>query len=67
MYRTQFISSLIASWGSNTEQTHAQSGSEPTKNLLIFASVELVIKRGASRPVSLERRRYPYLLQGHFA
>ncbi len=27
--RTQFISSLIEFWGSNTQQTQAQSGSEP--------------------------------------
>ncbi len=27
--KTHFISSLIASWGSKTEQTQAQSGSEP--------------------------------------
>ncbi len=27
--RTQFNSSLIASWGSNTEQTQAQGASEP--------------------------------------
>ncbi len=27
--RTQFISSLIASWGSKTEQTQAQSGFQP--------------------------------------
>ncbi len=27
--RTQFNSSLIESWGSKTEQPHAQSGSEP--------------------------------------
>ena len=43
---TQFNSSLIASWGSKTEQTQAQSGSEPNQNCLIFASVELGIKRG---------------------
>ncbi len=30
--KTQFISSLIESWRSNTEQTQAQSGSEPNKN-----------------------------------
>ena len=30
--RTQFNSSLIASWGSKTEQTQAQSGSEPNQN-----------------------------------
>jgi len=30
--RTQFISSLIESWGSDTEQTQAQSGSEPKEN-----------------------------------
>jgi len=27
--RTHLNSSLIAFWGSNTQQTHAQSGSEP--------------------------------------
>jgi hypothetical protein len=27
--KTQFNSSLIASWGSKTEQTQAQNGSEP--------------------------------------
>ncbi len=30
--RTQFISSLIASWLSDTEQTHAQGGSELKEN-----------------------------------
>jgi len=30
--RTQFISSLIESWGLFAEQTQAQSGSEPYKN-----------------------------------
>ncbi len=30
--KTQFNSSLIESWGSNTEQTQAQSGSEPNQN-----------------------------------
>jgi len=29
--RTQLHSSLIASWRSDTEQTHAQSGSEPNQ------------------------------------
>ena len=33
--------------------------------IIHHASVELVIKRGPSRPVSIERRRLPYLLQGH--
>ncbi len=49
--RTQFISSLIASWGSKTEQTSAQSGSEPNQNCLIFASVELGIKRGGGAAI----------------
>ncbi len=44
--RTQFNSSLIESWGSKTEQTQAQNGSEPNQNCLIFTSVELVNKRG---------------------
>ncbi len=43
--RTQLNSSLIESWGSNTEQTHAQNGSEPNQKRLISASVELGIKR----------------------
>ncbi len=30
--RMQFISSLIASWRPNTEQSQAQSGSEPNQN-----------------------------------
>ncbi len=30
--RMQLNSSLIESWGSNTEQTHAQSGSQPDQN-----------------------------------
>ncbi len=30
--RTQFNSSLIASWGSDPVQTQAQSGSEPKQN-----------------------------------
>jgi hypothetical protein len=30
--KTQFNSSLIASWRSNTEQPQSQSGSEPNQN-----------------------------------
>ena len=30
--KMQFNSSLIESWGSNTEQTQAQNGSEPKEN-----------------------------------
>ncbi len=29
LLRTQFISSLIESWGSKTEQTQAQTGFQP--------------------------------------
>jgi len=46
---THLNSSLIESWGSKTEQTQAQSGSEPNQNCLIFAYDELGIKEGGSK------------------